>query len=119
TYETSNHNDHSAAMIDILTDWKHISFAHPFFFGLFIFIPVLIWWQFKASKKNNPALRLTSLAGIKNIKPGWRVRMIPILFVLRLLSLSALIVALARPQSSNVTENIDSEGIDIVMSVDV
>src|SRR5690606_36530961 len=32
---------------------------------------------------------------------------------------AALSIALARPQSSNVTESIDSEGIDIVMSVDV
>jgi Ca-activated chloride channel family protein len=41
------------------------------------------------------------------------------LFVLRILSLVFLIVALARPQSSNVTENIDSDGIDIVLSLDV
>ena len=30
-----------------------------------------------------------------------------------------LIIALARPQSSNTTENIDNEGIDIVMAIDV
>jgi Ca-activated chloride channel family protein len=47
------------------------------------------------------------------------VRLRPLLFVLRILALVALIVALARPQSSNVTESIDSEGIDIVLSIDV
>ena len=43
----------------------------------------------------------------------------PFLFALRILALAALITALARPQTSNTTENIDSEGVDIVMSIDV
>ena len=105
--------------MNILTDWKHISFAHPVFFGLFLLIPILIWWQIQQNKRNHPALRLTTLTGLQHVKPTWRVRFRPVLIVLRLLSLCALIVALARPQSSNVTENINSEGIDIVLSVDV
>lgn len=102
-----------------LMDWKHISFAHPIFFGLLLLIPLMIWWQAHSKKKDNPALRVTTLAGMRKIQPSWRVRFRPLLFVLRILALICLIVALARPQSSNVTESIDSEGIDIVMSVDV
>jgi len=102
-----------------LMDWKHISFAHPAFFGLFLLIPFLIWWHIRRSRASQPALRLTTLSGLAQVKPTWRVRFRPVLTVLRVLTLSALIVALARPQSSNVTENIDSEGIDIVLSVDV
>lgn len=105
--------------MNALMDWKHISFAHPIFFGLFLLIPVLIWWQLRNQKKSAPALRLSTLSGLRNVQPGWRVRFKPVLTVSRVLALSALIVALARPQSSNVTENIDSEGIDIVLSVDV
>jgi Ca-activated chloride channel family protein len=45
----------------------------------------------------------------------WR----PVLAVLRVLSFIALTVALARPQSSSVSENVDSEGIDIVLAIDV
>jgi len=100
-----------------LMDWKHISFAHPIFFGLFLLIPFLIWWRMR--KGNHPALRLTSLSSLKAAPTSWRVRFRPVLTVLRMLAFSALIIALARPQSSNVTENIDSEGIDIVLSVDV
>ncbi|HRO41618.1 MAG TPA: VWA domain-containing protein [Flavipsychrobacter sp.] len=102
-----------------LMDWKHITFAHPIFFGLFLVIPLLIWWQLRNKKRSHPALRLTTLSGLTSVKPTWRVRFRPVLFILRLFALSALIVAMARPQSSNVTENIDSEGIDIVLSVDV
>lgn len=102
-----------------LMDWKHISFAHPYFFGLLLLIPVMVWWQLKKKKEDSPAIRLTTLSGLGTIKPTWRVRFRPLLFVLRIIALVALIVALARPQSSNVSESIDSEGIDIVLSVDV
>jgi Ca-activated chloride channel family protein len=43
----------------------------------------------------------------------------PVLLVLRILAYAALVTALARPQTSNTSENIDSEGIDIVLSIDI
>lgn len=102
-----------------LMDWKHLSFAHPLYFGLLLLIPFMIWWQQRSKTKDNPAVRMTTLAGIARVKPTWKVRFRPLLFVLRVLALTALIIALARPQSSNTTENIDSEGVDIVLSIDV
>jgi Ca-activated chloride channel family protein len=102
-----------------LMDWKHLSFAHPLYFGLLLLIPFIIWWQQRTKAKDNPAVRLTTLAGIAGVKPTWRVRFRPMLFVLRVLALASLSIALARPQSSNTTENIDSEGVDIVLSIDV
>lgn len=102
-----------------LLDWKHISFAHPLYFGLLLLIPFMLWWQQRTRKKANAAMRLTTLSGIAFVKPTWRVSFRPVLTVMRVIALVALIIALARPQSSNVTENIDSEGVDIVLSVDV
>lgn len=102
-----------------LTDLQNISFAHPRFFLLFLLLPFMIWWQVSKKKKANPALRLTTLKGIGEVKPSWRVQLRPVMFILRLVGLAALIVALARPQTSNVKENIESEGIDIVLSLDV
>lgn len=102
-----------------LLDWKYISFAHPYFFGLLLLIPFMIWWQLRKKKGDQPAMRLTTLSGMKQVKPSAKVRLRPLLFILRIIAFTALIVALARPQSSNVTESIDSEGIDIVLSIDV
>jgi len=102
-----------------LMDWKHITFAQPLFFALLLLIPLMIWWQLRSKKTDAPALRLTTTGGISKIKPSWKVRLRPVLFVLRVIALIALIVALARPQSSNTTESIDSEGIDIVLALDV
>ncbi len=105
--------------MNALMDWKHISFAHPAFFALLAFIPLLLWWHYRPAAGNHPALRLTTTQSLRKVSPGWRVRFRPVLVFLRMLTLTAMIVALARPQSSNVTENIDSEGIDMVLSVDV
>lgn len=105
--------------MSILFDWKHISFAHPAFFGLLLLIPFMIWWQQRTKVNDNPSIRVTSLSGIAKIKPTWKVRFRPVLFILRVVALVMLTIALARPQTSNVTENIDSEGVDIVLSLDV
>lgn len=104
--------------MEALLDWKHISFAHPYFFGLLLLLPLMIVWHLKRNK-TTPAFRLSTTTHLKLMEPSWRVRLRPVLFVLRMLSLLFLIIALARPQSSNVTESIDSDGIDIVMSIDV
>ena len=99
-------------------DWKHISFAHPWFFLLLLLIPLIIWWQNSGRKVENPVFRLTTLWGGKFHTVG-KARFRPVLFILRVVGLVGLIIALARPQSSNTTENIDNEGIDIVMAIDV
>ncbi len=100
-------------------DWKHITFAHPVFFGLLLLIPFMIWWQMRGKKKDNPAFRLTTLSGLSAAHAGGKASFRPVLFVLRVITLMALAIALARPQSSNTTENVDSEGIDIVLAMDV
>ena len=100
-------------------DWKHLSFAHPAFFALLLLIPVMIWWQMRSKKEDNPAMRLTTLDGINAAHAGGKAKFRPVLFVLRIITLVFLTIALARPQSSNTTENIDSEGIDIVLAMDI
>ncbi len=100
-------------------DWKHITFAQPLFFGLLLVIPVMIWWYFRSKREDSPALRLTTLGGIDSTRTGGKAMFRPVLFVLRIVALIALSIALARPQTSNTTENIDTEGIDIVLAIDV
>ena len=102
-----------------LTDWKHLSFAQPLYFALLLLIPVIIWWGYRQKRRSAASFRLTTLGGLQHLKPSLRIRLRPILTVLRIIALTGLTIALARPQSSNVTETIDSEGIDIVMAIDV
>lgn len=106
-------------MIKALFDGQHLSFAHPYYFLLLLLLPLILWWQRKKNIPQQSKFRLTSLAYLSGLKPNWRVRLRPILIVLRSVAFVALVIALARPQSSNISESIDSDGIDIVLSVDV
>ena len=53
------------------------------------------------------------------MKPGFRVYMRQFPFILRLLSLALVIVVIARPQSVSSREETETQGIDIVMALDV
>lgn len=102
-----------------LLDWKSISFADPYFFLLFLLIPLGIWWQWRTRNRQRPSFRMSTIRGLDNLPPSWRIRLLPLLAVCRWLALSLLILAMARPQNTQVMESIDSEGIDIVLSIDV
>lgn len=102
-----------------IPDFSHIEFANPWFFWLLLILPFMIWWYIRKRNQREAAFQVSSLEGLKKIPVSWKVRLRPILFVLRLLAIALLVAALARPQATNVSENIDSEGIDIVICLDV
>jgi Ca-activated chloride channel family protein len=92
-------------------------FANPEFLWLLLVIPLLVAWQLLKQKKSLVPLKMPSTKGFNNSIYN---RLKPILFVLRLLSISALIIGLARPQnSSESTKTETTKGIDIVMAIDV
>ncbi len=100
-------------------DWRHLQFAQPWAFLLLLVIPLMLFWEWRMRRRGAPALRLTTTSGLSHIRPGMKARLRPILTALRVLAMAAIVVALARPQSSSVSENVDSEGIDIVLAMDV
>ena len=96
-----------------------IIFFSPNYFYLFILIPLLIAWQIWKEKKRYPTLNLSSTEGFAQTGSSLRLRFRHILFVLRLAAISMAIVALARPQSSSTQRNVTTEGIDIVVTLDI
>ena len=102
-----------------LSIWKNITFAYPWCFWLLLLIPLMIYWFVKQGRRQQGALQVSSIQGLKGLPVSWKARMRPVLLVLRILAYAALVTALARPQTSNTSENIDSEGIDIVLSIDI
>ena len=98
---------------------KAITFANPEFFWLFLLFPLLIAWQWFRRKKEVPAVSFSSLQQFSAVRT-WRTTLRPLLYVLRGLALAALIVALARPRSSSeITKTKTTEGIDIILSIDM
>lgn len=105
--------------LNAFRDWQHLSFAQPAAFGLLLLIPLMLWWSWRQRKRAHPALRLSTGSGLSHVAPSWRARLRPVQTVLRVIAVAALSIALARPQSSSVSENVSSEGIDIVLAMDV
>ena len=96
-----------------------MTFLHPnFFYLLLLLIPVIFWYIYK-QRKSQPAIKVSSLNAFKKAKVTWKVRLRHLPFALRILALALLIVALARPQSSNHWQRSSTEGIDIMLVMDI
>lgn len=94
-------------------------FANPkYFLLLVLLIPMILWYIFR-EKKSHADLQLSSLRAFKGMKHAGRIWMRHVLFALEVLAIVLLVVALARPQSSNSWQTYTSEGIDIVLALDV
>jgi Ca-activated chloride channel homolog len=94
------------------------TFANPEMFILLMFIPLLIFWYWR-KKQFGSTIRFSTLRGFSTIPATMRERLRHIPFLLRLLALSLLIIALARPQSSSRGQSVETEGIDIVLAMDI
>ncbi|MBA4133126.1 MAG: aerotolerance regulator BatA [Flavobacterium sp.] len=98
---------------------KDVSFLNPEFFWLFLLLPVAIAWLFWKGKKSSATLKISSVKGFKAEK-SIAAKLKPYLFVLRLLALSSLIIAMARPRKVDISSQTKStKGVDIVMAIDV
>lgn len=103
----------------MITWWNNISFLNPNMFWLLLLLPVVIAWYIWTRKRNQAAVRISSLKGFEDTLSIWS-RLRPLLFVLRLIAMALIITALARPQSIDVsTKTKTTKGIDIVLAIDV
>jgi len=85
----------------------------------FILIPVIAWYVWKELKGSAPFLTVSSSMPWKG-RGGQLKRILRhIPFVLRTLAMAMIIIAIARPRSSTEFEKVDTEGIDIVLTMDV
>jgi Ca-activated chloride channel family protein len=94
-------------------------FANPEFLWLLLLLPAIgyyLWWR---RKKLTVTLQFSSLQIFKNIPQTLRERLRHVPLALRLLAIAVFIVALARPQSISDKQNISTEGIDIVLELDL
>lgn len=98
----------------------HITFANKWVLFLIPLVLILagLWWYFLA-KKNYPSLWLSATTAFTGMKTPAKAKLKQLLPVLRLAALVFLLVALARPQTTYDEEKVTTEGIDIVLAIDV
>jgi len=99
--------------------FKGIEFAHPAFFWLFISIPLMVGWYIWKQKQLQGTLNMPTIKGFTQVKKSLLPKFRHTAIVLRCLAIAALVVALARPQSSLSWQNSTTEGIDIIIASDI
>ncbi|MDY4042978.1 MAG: VWA domain-containing protein [Marinifilaceae bacterium] len=94
-------------------------FANPeYFWLLLVILPMVVWYVFK-ERNSHADLQFSSISFFKTLKRGNRIWLRHVLFALRVLAIAFLIFALARPQSDNSWQTYNSEGIDIMLALDI
>ncbi len=94
-------------------------FANPEFLGLLVIIPLMIYWYLRKNIHRGGTLRFSNLGVIKSVNKSPSRKYRHILVVLRVIAVGLMILAFARPQSGSTEEEIITEGIDIILAMDI
>ena len=96
-----------------------ILFANKeYLFLLLLIIPYILWYVM-LRKKTEPTIRMADTFALQRAQRTWKVRLMPMQAVLRVLAFTLLVLAMARPQTHNSWEEETIEGIDIMLAMDV
>ncbi len=96
-----------------------ITFKNPdLFYLLLVLVPLALWYILR-HKKNTASIQVSGTAAVirapRTLLHG--LRHLP--FILEMAAIALFIVVLARPQSTTSWENVTTEGIDIVVALDI
>lgn len=97
--------------------FNNIEFAQSYLLGLLILIPLLIVWYARTNRSRTASIPVstTSAKGLGSMKAS--MRHFP--FIFRMLALTCIIIAIAKPQTRDEEQRAEGEGIDIVLCIDV
>ncbi|MEO5681885.1 MAG: VWA domain-containing protein [Chitinophagaceae bacterium] len=98
--------------------FKNINFGQPWMLVLFALLPLLAWWHFAHQSRRQATVLISSISKVKGLR-SWKTTLRHLPFIFRLLCISCIILALARPQTRNDEELVSGEGVDIVLAIDV
>lgn len=96
--------------------WSLIQWASPHYFYLFVLIPVLFYYELHKIHFIKIAVSSASLFRSHQKTSRQNLEWFPVF--LRMLGLSLLILALARPQIANQTTEVNQSGIDMILALD-
>ncbi len=89
-----------------------------YLFLLLLLVPYLIWYLLYR-KKSEPTMRMSDTFAFRFAPVSWKVRLMPLQLLLRILAFVMLVLVLARPQTHSSWSNKTVEGIDIMLAMDV
>lgn len=89
-----------------------------YLFLLLLLIPYIIWYLLYR-KKSEPTMRMSDTFVFRYAPKSWKVRLMPLQMLLRMLTFVMIVIVLARPQTQNSWKQKTVEGIDIMLAMDV
>ena len=96
-----------------------MEFKNPLFFLLLlVLVPYIVWYVMRF-KQSLPSLKVPDTTKYVKAPKTFRLYLMHMPFLLRLILISLVVCILARPQSKHSWSNTDVEGIDIMLAVDV
>lgn len=98
---------------------SRITFDQPLFLYLLLLLPVMIAFYVLKQQKANASIRMPALRQFEKAGTTFRHYLRHVLFGLRVIAVGLLIIVLARPQATDRFQNVSTEGIDIVLALDI
>jgi Ca-activated chloride channel family protein len=96
-----------------------ITFANPeLLYLLFLLVPLLGWYIWK-ERDAFAVIRFSSIRVFEEKATGIRPLLRHLIFALRMFVIALVIMVLARPQSTNRWQDVSTEGIDIMIALDI
>jgi len=96
-----------------------MTFHNPeYLFLLLLLVPIVFWYIWEMHN-SDASLQISSHKSLQKFPQSRRLKLRHIPFILRVLAITCIIIALARPQASNSWRTQNSEGIDIMMALDL
>ncbi|HUI93890.1 MAG TPA: VWA domain-containing protein [Chitinivibrionales bacterium] len=88
-------------------------------FLLLLLALVPMVWTYIRRERKRPAVRFSDLSILQKLPASWFIRLRHVPFALRMAGIALLVVALARPQQGTSEEEVTTEGVDIIITLDV
>jgi Ca-activated chloride channel family protein len=98
---------------------RGIDFAQPAFLYLLIIVPLMIGFYIFKQQKAVASLRVSGTKPFERAGKTFRNYLRHILFGLRTIVVGLLIIVLARPQATDNFQDVSTEGIDIILALDI
>jgi Ca-activated chloride channel family protein len=98
---------------------NNITFANPAYLWLLLIIPLLIVFYILRQQKTSPSLTFSSVQQLRDMQGSLRSYLRHLLFAFRMIIIALLVIIIARPQSTDYWEDVSTEGIDIILAMDI
>ncbi len=99
--------------------FEDYTFKNPeYFYLLLVLVPMLTWYIFR-QKRNTASIQVSSTAAVFKAPKTIRHYLRHSVFITQIIAIAFFVVVLARPQSSRSWENVTTEGIDIIIALDI